>query len=172
MDKLFYFSKSSNKLVGQGINEYVKDPNIYSELNKIKDWRKILSNFYVAPFTYDNKTWNTVEHAFQSKKIELVDKEKAYQFCLESKHEIGLGDGLIARKNRKLVLLNSDKIKEWDNIKSSIMEEIMYAKFSQNELPKKVLLGTLNAELWHAGAREKPSRQYELENVRKRLYNN
>ena len=49
------------------------------------------------------------------------------------------------------------------------MEDIMYAKYSQNELPKKVLLATLDSELWHAGAREKPSRQYELEKVRSQL---
>ena len=42
MDTLFYHSKSANKFAGKGINEYVLNYDIYDELNKIKDWRKIL----------------------------------------------------------------------------------------------------------------------------------
>lgn len=137
MDKLFYFSKSQDKPVGKGVNEFCNDPNKYTELNNIKDWRKILSNFYIAPFIYKNKKWNTVEHAFQAEKINLVDSDKAHLFSIDSQNEIGLGDGLIARKNRKLVILNGDKLKLWDSIKNGIMENILYAKFSQNELPKK-----------------------------------
>jgi ribA/ribD-fused uncharacterized protein len=168
-DKLFYFSKSQDKPVGKGVNEYCNDPNKYNELDKIKDWRKVLSNFYVAPFRYDGNTWKTVEHAFQSKKIELVDKDKAFLFCIESSYLIGLGDGLIARKYRKLVELDKKTLELWDSIKNGIMEEIMYAKFSQNMLAKNILKLTMDAELWHAGAREKPSRQVQLENVRCKL---
>jgi ribA/ribD-fused uncharacterized protein len=169
-DKLFYFSKSQDKPVGKGVNEYINS-NIYKDLDEIKDWRKILSNFYEAPFIYKNKTYNTVEHAFQSEKIRLVDIDKAEWFTLESKHVIGLGDGLIARQSRKLVLLDKDKLKIWDEIRDKIMEEIMYQKFTQISIAKKVLLATEDAELWHATAREKPSRQIPLENVRNRLNN-
>ena len=87
MDTLFYFSKSADKKPGKGVNEFVKNLKDYEELSQIKDWRKILSNFYVAPFKYNGKTWNTIEHAFQSKKIELVDEKLAEKFTLES------GDG-------------------------------------------------------------------------------
>jgi len=66
-DKLFYYSKSANKQVGKGVNEFVSNYNDYNELNKIKDWRKMLSNFYVAEFTYNGKTYYTAEHAFQAK---------------------------------------------------------------------------------------------------------
>jgi predicted NAD-dependent protein-ADP-ribosyltransferase YbiA (DUF1768 family) len=67
-DKLFYYSKSANKQAGKGVNEFVSNYNEYDKLNKIKDWRKMLSNFYVANFTYNAKTYYTVEHAFQAKK--------------------------------------------------------------------------------------------------------
>lgn len=169
MDRLFYYSKSIDKQAGKGVNENVKNPDDYTELNKQANWRKVLSNFYISPFTYDNKKWNTVEHAFQSKKIELVDKTIAYQFTMDSKSELGLGDGLAARMKRKVVLLDDTNLEKWDKIKSNVMKDILYAKFSQNELPKKILLLTNNAELWHAGGREKPTRQYELEKVRELL---
>ena len=77
MDTLFFYSKSKDAFSGKGTNEYVEDGKKYTILVSIKDWRKILSNFYEFPFEYDGKRWNSVEHAFQSKKIELVDKEKA-----------------------------------------------------------------------------------------------
>jgi hypothetical protein len=46
--QLYYHSKSSSKPAGQGCNETAIDYTIYNELNKIKDWRKILSNFYIS----------------------------------------------------------------------------------------------------------------------------
>ena len=101
-NKLFYFSKSRNVLrlknsfqnflnligfkeifqdislnvlPGKGLNEIVENPLIYNDLAKIKDQRKILSNFHIYPFLYEGNIYNTIEHAFQAKKIEMVDKE-------------------------------------------------------------------------------------------------
>ncbi len=88
-DKLFYYSKSADKPAGRGANEYASNYNDYDKLNKIKNWRKMLGNFYVAEFKYEDKTYYTVEHAFQAKKIELVDKDKSYWFCKESGNIIG-----------------------------------------------------------------------------------
>lgn len=170
MDKLFYFSKSQDKLPGKGANEFVQNSTLYTELSNIKDWRKILSNFYISPFVYHEKTYHSVEHAFQSEKIRLVNQEKGDWFSLESNHEIGKGDGLIARKNRKLVVLTKDQLQKWDSIKSKIMQDILFCKFSQVPYANHVLKLTKNAELWHSGGREKPSRQYELENVRRQLF--
>jgi predicted NAD-dependent protein-ADP-ribosyltransferase YbiA (DUF1768 family) len=171
MDQLFYYSKSADKNAGKGTNEKVVDYDIYDKLNKIKDWRKILSNFYLSEFTYENKIYNSVEHAFQSKKIELADKEKAYWFCKNSGNLISVGDGLTARKNRKLVVLNNDDLEKWNNIKHKVMEEIYLAKFTQIPIAKKVLLLTKNAILLH-GTRGIPiTRQYDLENVRNKIQN-
>ena len=149
MDQLFYYIKSADKLVEKGTNEIEVDYNIYKELNKIKDWQKILSNFYVGEFAYDDKIYNSVEHAFQAKKIELVDKDKAYWFCKNSGHVIGIGLGLTARKNRKLVILTSDDLQRWDDIKHKVMEDILFAKFTQVPIGKQVLVLTQNAILLH-----------------------
>ena len=172
MDTLFYYSKSANKPVGKGVNEKVLDYSIYNELNKIKDWRKILSNFYIYEFTYDNNIYNSVEHAFQGKKIEIVDKETAYWFCKNSGHHIGIAnDGLVAQKNRKLIILSNEELKEWNKIKDKIMKDILLVKFTQVPIAKQVLLLTHNAILLH-GTRGTPiSRQYNLEEVRTKLKN-
>lgn len=169
IDKLFFYSNSADKYPGKGANEYVVDDKIYKELNDIKDWRKILSNLYNHEFTYENKIYNSVEHAFQSKKIEIVDKEKAYWFCKNSGNTIGISDGLIARKNRKLVILSSKDLIKWNNQKHKILYEILWAKFTQIPIAKKVLLLTHDAILLH-GTRGIPiSRQLELEEVRNKL---
>jgi predicted NAD-dependent protein-ADP-ribosyltransferase YbiA (DUF1768 family) len=169
MDKLFYYSKSANKYPGQGTNEYVFDNKIYGELNNIKNWRKILSNLYNHEFTYENKIYNSVEHAFQSKKIEIVDKEKAYWFCKNSGNIIGTGDGLIARKNRKLVILKSEDLIKWNKQKNEILYEILWAKFTQIPIAKQILLLTHKAILLH-GTRGTPiSRQFQLEEVRNKI---
>jgi ribA/ribD-fused uncharacterized protein len=169
-DKLFYYSKSANKQAGKGVNEFVSNYNEYDELNKIKDWRKMLSNFYVAEFNYNGNTYYTAEHAFQAKKIELVDSAKANLFCIESGDIIGTTkDGNIARKNRKLVILDDERIKIWDEIKHNVMKEILICKFTQNKELSNVLLLTKKAILLH-GAKGIPiSRQYDLEEVRNSL---
>lgn len=63
-DKLFYYSKSADKKPGHGVNEFVSEDRQYDALSHIKDWRKMLSNFYIAPFEYQDHRWNTVEHMF------------------------------------------------------------------------------------------------------------
>lgn len=172
MDQLFYYSKSANKLAGKGSNEQVSTFNIYDELNKIKDWRKILSNLYFHEFTYDNKIYNSVEHAFQAKKIEIVDKEKAFWFCKNSNNIIGISDGLVARKNRKIIILTNEELNKWNEIKDKIMDDILLAKFTQIPIAKQVLLLTHDAILLH-GSRGIPiTRQINLENIRLYLKNN
>lgn len=174
-DVLFYYSKSADKPAGKGTNEKLinpKDIKKYEELNSYQDWRKILSNFYHADFFYNGKQYHTAEHAFQGAKISLVDPVKGNWFSVDIGHQIGTStDGEIARKNRKLIELTSQQLKQWNEIKSKTLEDILYAKFSQNELPKKVLLATKDAILTH-GTRGTPiTRQFELEKVRERISN-
>lgn len=57
MDKLYFFSKSRDMLLGKGANESVKNISEYKNLCEIKNWRKVLSNFYVSPFVYNKKKY-------------------------------------------------------------------------------------------------------------------
>ena len=84
---------------------------------------------------------------------------------------IGSGDGLIARKNRKLVILNNEDLEKWNNIKHKVMEDILLAKFIQIPIAKQVLLLTKNAILLHGSKGMPITRQHELENVRNKIKN-
>jgi predicted NAD-dependent protein-ADP-ribosyltransferase YbiA (DUF1768 family) len=168
-DKLCYYGKSKNVIAGKGKNEFVNDATLYSELNKIDNWRKILSNFYVEPFTYEGKRYNSVEHAFQAQKIALVDINKSELFTLDSNHLIGLGDGATAQKHRKLVVLSPSQLECWDNIKDNIMANITRQRILQSEIYSNVLRLTNRAELWHVVVRKGIIRNEYLEKLRDEL---
>lgn len=97
------------------INEF-KGPNFY------------LSNFYEVPVTYDGITYGSNEAAFQAQKT--ISKEDRIEFA-------SLNPSLAKRKGRH-VKLRSD----WEEVKDSIMKDIVRAKFTQNNDLKAKLLAT------------------------------
>lgn len=97
----------------------------------IKEFRGeyyFLSNFYKAPITWDGITYQNNEAAFQSAKV--LDKEVRELFA-------PLDPSTAKRKGRR-VRLRPD----WEQVKYNIMQEICYAKFTQNEDLKQKLLDT------------------------------
>ena len=74
-----FYSKSRNTFVGKGSREKISkelEPE-YSELNKIKDWRKLLSNFHISrsakgtiiPIIIDGIKFSSIEHYFHYNKF-------------------------------------------------------------------------------------------------------
>lgn len=169
MTKLYFNSKSKDASVGRGVYEsIVCDEQQFKELSQIKDWRKILSNFAITPFLYQDLQWNTVEHAFQAQKYRDVNYDLYYRFSLNSGTELSRSDGSSARKNRKLVIMNAKQIILWNSVKINIMKELWFAKFTQNELARRVLCLTQDAELWHGFPRSSEKvRLTDLEDIRK-----
>lgn len=169
-DKLYFHSASKDVSPGRGVNERVRNSSNYAALAAIRDWRKTLSNFDVAPFPFRGKTVRTIEHAFQMAKIATVDPVKADRFTVESGHEIGLGDGKAARGGRKMVMLTKAQLAAWDSIKDDVMEEAARAKYTACPDAAAVLLATKDAQLWHLVARSPhPVRFTHLERIRDEL---
>lgn len=154
---------------GKGANEYVENSFLYTDLAKIKDWRRILSNFHVFPFKYQGYTYHTIEHVFQAMKIAIVDKEKALKFTVESGDEIGKGDGDVARKNRKLAKLNDAQLAQWAKMRDNVMHDAAVEKYTACAEARAVLKATNCAELWHIVSRSKPVRFDHLEKIRATL---
>lgn len=169
-DVLSFYSGSPNRSPGLGPYERISSVSRYKELEQIMNWRQKLSNFAVAPFTLDEKTWRTVEHYFQAQKLRLVDSELAETFTVESGTFLGTeGTGLHARKMRKAKLLSNELLKVWDSYKDECMEKAWNAKFTQNEDMKRLLLATGDAELFHSGPRIPLQRFVGLEIIRNRI---
>ncbi len=173
-DRFLFFSGSKDTKPGEVVSgrkeqEHAENIDDYKELNHIKDWRKILSNFHVSPFIYKDVTYNSIEHGFQAQKIALVDKEKAKLFTLESNSELAKGDGFMAQKQRKMVILTNDLLEKWGQMNSQIMEELAIAKYNQCKEAAHVLKLTKNAELWHIVTRKGITRFSHLERIRNTL---
>lgn len=172
-DKLIFYSSSKDNDVGKNKNEFINNPDEYLELNKIKNFRRYLSNFNIYEFEYNGYKYRTIEHAFQGTKISLANKDEGFKFTIDSNHEIGLGDGIMARKNRKFICLNEEQLNEWNKIKHNIMYEIVLEKFKVCTEARDVLIKTNKCQLWHTFPRMKyPIRCYYLEKIREELKNN
>lgn len=92
-----------------------------------------LSNFYSAPVTYEGITYYNNEAAFQAQKC--TDKSDMQQFAqLDPSQAKRLGRSITLRK-------------DWEQVKISLMTEIVRAKFTQNPELAEKLAATGSAHL-------------------------
>lgn len=150
-------SNSADKAPGKGVNEQLVKGQSFPELSKIKDWRRMLSNFDVAEFDWSGEgilpepfpaktRWNSIEHAFQGAKHWWKGhKKEALRFALSG--DIGKGDGAEAQKNHKLVKI--DDMAGWDDLSWKVMASAAEAKYIQNPERMRMLKATAPAELFH-----------------------
>lgn len=173
LDRFVFYSKSADAPPGQGSNEQVENPDMYTKLASIPNWRQILGNFYECAFIYEGRTYLTLEHALQAKKFQGIDLTLFESFAQESKSKLAYRGGAEARKMRKTILLTATQLEKWDQEKISHVENMQWEKFSQCQKAKEVLLATQEAELWHFLARTPKGKNLQhwtsLENVRTRL---
>lgn len=98
-------------------------------MDKIDSFRgdyAFLSNFYNAPVTYNGVIYNNNEAAFQA--------QKCVNECIKSAF-VNLSASEAKHFGHKVTLRN-----DWEQVKVSIMQEIVKAKFDQNpELADKLL---------------------------------
>ena len=157
--------KSQSKYEYINPNDIDKLSNLY---NISHEWRKTLSSLYPCLLSIDNLSFNSIEHYIQYRKIKLADDEKSYLFTRESGSHIGLGNGYMARNNRKMVILTNVQLHQWDSIISDVKSIAKNAKFSI-KLFHDILLATQDAELWSIAPRCKPIRMYNCEILRSKL---
>ena len=164
-----FHSKSKDAKPGKGVHEKItlQAKDDFKELSNIKNWRKMLSNFYIAPFKLDDQMWNSVEHYYHSKKFS-DNPEFAKLFSLDSKSEISkdpqLAKGAGGKTGKIVISKNPTKYKQFrpKNVKmidnfyiengvgEKSMERAQFEKYSQNKELREMLLLTKNAKLVHA----------------------
>ena len=95
-------------------------------ITRFRDEYEFLSNFYEVPVTFNGLTYGSSEAAFQAHKSTDLAVHK--MFTALRPHQ--------SKEEGRKIQLRED----WEDVKVSIMEEILRAKFTQNpELMEKLL---------------------------------
>ena len=157
-DTIFvFYSKSANVAPGKGKNEKLPEEKeyMYEDLEKIPNWRKRLSNFWLQSFKLDGMTWASVEHYYQGSKFKINNNAFYRQFSLDSGSELSK-DPVLAKssggKDLKHKYRSRDIQVDPDFFTDRVKEE-MYAaqkaKFTQNPELTQILKATKRAKLMH-----------------------
>jgi predicted NAD-dependent protein-ADP-ribosyltransferase YbiA (DUF1768 family) len=157
-----FYSKSAHSKPGKGSGEKIGPEGelAYSELASIQDWRKMLSNFWIAPFKLDGHTWNSVEHYYQASKFKENNPDFYLRFAIDVHPEDPVAQEPVVAKSAggKTGKFKGKQIRPkgvvidpnfFGGRHTEEMERAMRAKFSQNPELKKVLLLTKKAKLVH-----------------------
>jgi len=187
-ETVFTFYNKSNGLVkpGKGANEKISTNKIrdYTDLGlkKNSDWRRKLDDEWPTVFTIDNMKWKTVEHYYQAAKFKKHNPHFYKLFSMDSDNDISKDIELAKaagqkkgsyKKGKTEVQLRPLDIKIdpdfYGNRKYEEREKALYAKFSQNEDLKTILISTNNAVLQKHIPKSKPEIDNLLMNVRKKI---
>ena len=110
-------------------------------ITQFTDEYDFLSNFYSAPIEWGWYTYPTSEHAFQAAKATIPEDAKYVRDAPTP--------GEAKKRGRKIEMRAN-----WDNIRVTVMADILRAKFAQHPDLKARLLATGDAQLvegtyWH-----------------------
>lgn len=110
-------------------------------ISEFKGKYSFLSNFARFTVRHDSNAWRTSEHAYQAAKTRIPKQQREIQLASTPGKAKQLGRRTTIRYN-------------WDKIKTSVMLEIIRAKFKQNNHLSKKLLWTgdktlIEGNYWH-----------------------
>lgn len=149
------YNKSKHAKVGEGSGETIKPElkiakNVLELNNKKKypEWRKKLDNeFLVTNLKIDGINWTSVKHYMLASRFNGITdiyskfkKEGTYGSNIEEAQKFY--ETQLAKKSIKSTLINDEEFKK---LEPGLLEKALYAKFTQNDELRELLLLTGNA---------------------------
>jgi len=149
------YNKSKHAKVGEGSGETIKpelkiSKNVLELNNKKKypEWRKKLDNeFSVTNLNIDGTNWTSVKHYMLGSRFNglieiysMFKKDGTYGSNIEEAQKFY--DSQLAKKSIKSTLTNEEEFKKNEPV---LLEKALYAKFTQNDDLRELLLLTGNA---------------------------
>jgi len=177
------YNRSANDKPGHGAGEYVPSgmEHLFLPLSQYTHWRRSLTNMAESPFVLDGRTWFSVEHYYQGSKFKKHNHDFYLQFAMDSKSDIskspelakaaGSESGIFKGKlyRPKAVTIDRDFFSSGRG--EQALSSAIEAKFRQSTELRNILLGTLNARIYHFQRGERPVLFKPLLQVRAKLEN-
>lgn len=113
----------------EGIDLVIKDLIMGDKY--VTFWGSCFSNFYPTSFILNDIVWKSSEQCFMWLKAKTFNDEEIATKILQC------NTPKEAKKSGRQIKEFSDEV--WDKVKETVMHEVVYAKFSQNPLLKRVI---------------------------------
>jgi len=178
------YNRSGNDKPGHGAGEYVPSgmQHLFVPLSSHHNWRRSLTNMAESPFVLDRRTWFSVEHYYQGSKFKKHNHDFYLQFSMDSKSEIsknpelaraaGSDTGIFHGKLYRPKAVTIDRDFFSGGRCAEALSSAMEAKFRQHTDLRNILLGTLNARIYHFQRGERPILFKPLLQIRSKLESN